>query len=84
MEAIVNGTADKHDNLLKNAPHTASVALATDWNHGYTREEAVYPKAWVKEAKFWPTVSRIDSAYGDRNLMCSCIPVEEYAEAEQA
>jgi glycine dehydrogenase len=84
MEAIVNGTADKHDNLLKNAPHTASVALATDWNHSYTREEAVYPKAWVKEAKFWPTVSRIDSAYGDRNLMCSCIPVEEYAEAEQA
>lgn len=82
MQAVVSGEADKHDNVLKNAPHTASVALATDWNHPYSREEAVYPKAWVKDAKFWPTVSRIDSAYGDRNLVCSCVSIEEYAEAE--
>jgi glycine dehydrogenase len=71
---------DASNNLLKNAPHTAKIATSDHWDYPYTREQAVYPLPFVKESKFWPTVSRIDSAYGDRNLMCSCIPVEEYQE----
>jgi len=79
IREIENGTADKTDNVLKNAPHTATMALADDWNHGYSREKAVYPAEFVRGNKFWPAVRRVDSAYGDRNLMCSCIPVEDYA-----
>jgi glycine dehydrogenase len=79
IREIENGTADKIDNVLKNAPHTATMALADDWNHAYTREKAVYPMDFVRGNKFWPSVRRVDSAYGDRNLVCSCIPVEDYA-----
>lgn len=79
---VESGSADKENNLLKNAPHTAGLALADHWDFPYSREKAVFPLPYVKGNKFWPTVRRIDSAYGDRNLMCSCIPVEEYAEAE--
>jgi glycine dehydrogenase len=79
IREIENGTADKIDNVLKNAPHTATMALADDWNHAYTREKAVYPMDFVRGNKFWPAVRRVDSAYGDRNLVCSCIPVEDYA-----
>ena len=77
---IEEGNADQSNNLLKNAPHTAVIALSDNWEYPYSRESAVYPLSFVKESKFWPTVSRIDSAYGDRNLVCSCIPVEDYQE----
>lgn len=79
---IEEGKASKEDNVLKNAPHTAEIALTDEWPFSYNREKAVYPLTFVKENKFWPAVSRIDSAYGDRNLMCSCIPVEAFQEAE--
>ena len=81
---IQNGVADSSNNVLKNAPHTAEVALADTWSFPYTREKAVYPLEFVKNNKFWPAVSRIDSAYGDRNLICSCIPVEAYMEEVEA
>ena len=84
IEEIELGKADKSDNVLKNAPHTAEMALSDEWNYPYNRQKAVYPLPFVKDKKFWPTVARIDSAYGDRNLMCSCIPVEEYASPEPA
>ena len=82
IQEVADGLADKENNLLKNAPHTAGLALADNWDFPYSREKAVYPLPYVKGNKFWPTVRRIDSAFGDRNLVCSCIPVEEYAEAE--
>ncbi|MFD2201593.1 aminomethyl-transferring glycine dehydrogenase [Shivajiella indica] len=80
IQEIESGISDKENNVLKNAPHTAALALADNWNFPYSREKAVYPLPYVKGNKFWPSVRRIDSAYGDRNLVCSCIPVEEYAE----
>lgn len=73
---------DAKDNVLKNAPHTAKAVIQTEWKHGYSREKAVYPLHWVKENKFWPSVSRIDNAYGDRHLVCSCPPMESYQEKE--
>lgn len=79
---IENGTADKNDNVLKHAPHTASVITADEWTRSYSRQKAAYPLPYLKTTKFWPSVSRIDSAYGDRNLFCSCIPTEEFVEAE--
>ena len=81
IREIEEGNADKTNNVLKNAPHTARVVLADDWDRPYSREKAAFPLAHLRFNKFWPSVSRIDSAYGDRNLICSCIPVEEYAEA---
>jgi glycine dehydrogenase len=77
IKEIENGIADKVDNVLKNAPHTAWVVMADEWTHSYSRQKAAYPLSYVKHNKFWPTVSRIDNAYGDRNLFCSCIPTEE-------
>ncbi len=82
IREIEESRADRADNVLKNAPHTQAVALAEDWKHAYSREKAVFPLPYVKAAKFWPTVSRIDSAYGDRNLVCACLPIEEYAQME--
>lgn len=79
IQEIQDGVADKQNNVLKNAPHTANLALADAWDFPYSREKAVYPLPYVRTNKFWPSVRRIDSAYGDRNLVCSCIPVEEYA-----
>ncbi|MFD2033989.1 aminomethyl-transferring glycine dehydrogenase [Belliella marina] len=79
IQEVYDGIADKENNVLKNAPHTANLALSDAWDLPYTREKAVYPLPYVKENKFWPAVRRIDSAYGDRNLICSCIPVEEFA-----
>ncbi len=79
IQEIEDGKADKVENVLKNAPHTAAMVLTGEWTLPYTREKAVFPLSYVKDNKFWPTVRRIDSAYGDRNLVCSCIPVEEYA-----
>ena len=80
IQQVIDGTADKKDNVLKNAPHTAIEALSDSWSHSYSREKAVYPLNWVKENKFWTTVSRVDNAYGDRNLVCTCPPVENYME----
>ena len=79
IREIETGDADRADNVLRHAPHTAAVALANDWNRPYSREKAVYPLPQVRARKFWPTVSRIDSAYGDRNLVCSCVPTDAYA-----
>ena len=69
---------------MKHAPHTEPIVLNEDWKRPYSRQKAAFPLEFVGESKFWPTVSRIDSAYGDRNLMCSCIPVEDYAEKDEA
>jgi glycine dehydrogenase len=82
IREVENGQADKEINVLKNSPYTAALALADHWDFPYSREKAVYPLPFVKQNKFWPSVRRIDSAYGDRNLVCTCIPVEEYAEIE--
>ncbi len=82
IREIEMGKADKENNVLKNAPHTLSRTLNDNWNFPYSRQKAVYPLPFLKENKFWPSVSRIDSAYGDRNLFCSCIPMENYQEQE--
>ena len=78
IRAIEEGRADKLDNVLKNAPHTAASVTASEWTHKYTREEAAYPAPWLKDFKFWPTVSRVDNPYGDSNLVCTCDSVEAY------
>jgi len=78
INAIASGAMDKLDNPLKNAPHTAETLLADDWNHAYTRHQAAYPAPWLKEHKFWTSVGRIDNAFGDRNFVCSCLPIEAY------
>ena len=75
---IETGSADQEDNVLKNAPHTAEMVTQSDWCHPYSREKAAFPKSWVREAKFWPAVARINEVYGDRNLMCACPPLDEY------
>jgi glycine dehydrogenase len=69
---------DEPNNVLKNAPHTMMMLTSNEWNFPYTREQAAYPLEWVADNKFWPTVRRADDAYGDRNLMCTCAPMEEY------
>jgi glycine dehydrogenase len=71
-EAVKNGTMDKADNPLKNAPHTVNEVTASEWSHPYSRETAAYPLEWIRDNKFWPHVARVDNGYGDRNLMCSC------------
>ena len=79
ITAIILGQADADDNVLKNAPHTADQVCGDSWEHSYSRDQAAYPAPWLREAKFWPSVSRIDNAYGDRNLVCSCVGMESYA-----
>jgi glycine dehydrogenase len=78
IEAIRTGKADKKNNPLKNSPHTAEMISENEWTHPYSREEAAYPREWVRAKKFWPSVARIDNVYGDRNLICSCPPIEDY------
>jgi glycine dehydrogenase len=78
LDRIASGQWDRIDNPLKQAPHTAQ-EVAGDWTHGYTREEAVYPLPWIRESKFWPSVKRVDNAAGDRQLVCTCPPMEDYA-----
>ncbi|MGD1939058.1 MAG: aminomethyl-transferring glycine dehydrogenase [Cyanophyceae cyanobacterium] len=78
IEAIATGKFTAEDNPLKHAPHTAEVLLQSNWDRPYSREEAAYPAPWTRESKFWPTVGRVDNAYGDRNLMCSCAPLSDY------
>ncbi len=82
IREVEEGKADKENNVLKHAPHTAAVITADEWIRPYSRQKAAFPLAFVKEGKFWPSVSRVDNAYGDRNLVCSCLPIEEYAKAE--
>ena len=74
---IENGNTDKDDNVLKNAPHTVETVTQTDWNHAYSRENAVFPKPWVRQTKFWPAVARINEVHGDKNLLCSCPPLTQ-------
>jgi glycine dehydrogenase len=78
IAAIEEGRVDSQNNLLRNAPHAIDALLANEWNHPYTREEAAFPLPWVRERKFWCSVGRIDSVYGDRNLVCLCPPVSDY------
>lgn len=77
---IESGERDPSDNVLKNAPHTAKMLLAEEWHHDYPRQQAAYPLASLRDTKYWPPVGRVDNAWGDRNLVCSCLPVEAYAE----
>jgi glycine dehydrogenase len=79
IRAIEQGRMDRHDNMLKNAPHTAASLLTNDWAHPYGREQAAYPVPGLKEHKYWPPVGRADNVYGDRNLFCTCVPVADYA-----
>jgi len=78
IEEIEAGESDKDDNPLLGAPHTAEMISSSEWNHPYSREIAAYPLAWVRDRKFWPFVGRIDNVYGDRNLFCQCVPVDDY------
>ena len=78
VNAIASGDLEKLDNPLKNAPHTAESLLADDWAHAYSRHQAAYPAPWLKEHKFWASVGRIDNAFGDRNFVCSCLPIQAY------
>ncbi|HEU5077812.1 MAG TPA: aminomethyl-transferring glycine dehydrogenase [Opitutaceae bacterium] len=82
IQAIANGEADKTNNPLKNAPHTSKVVCGDRWDRPYSRELAAFPTAWVREHKFWPAVGRVDNVYGDRNLVCSCVGMEAYANTE--
>lgn len=82
IDEIITGKADKIDNVIKNAPHTAKSVITDNWKHSYSREKAVYPLNWVSDSKFWPSVARIDNAAGDRNLICACPPIEAYVDAE--
>jgi glycine dehydrogenase len=84
IRAVEEGRADKEDNPLRHAPHTAAVVVANDWKHAYSREQAAYPVASLAARKYWPPVGRADNAYGDRNLFCSCVPVGEYADEAAA
>ena len=78
IQQVLNGTADREDNVLKNAPHPATAVIADDWSHAYSREKAAYPLPYLRQHKFWPSVGRIDNVHGDRNLVCTCDSVESY------
>ena len=78
VQEVIDGISDKENNPLKNAPHSYKTLVADEWNFPYSREKAAFPAAFVKQNKFWPSVSRVDNAYGDRNLVCSCLPVDTY------
>jgi glycine dehydrogenase len=82
IKAIEDGTADKKDNALKNAPHTQAVVCGNEWKHKYTRQEAAFPLYYITQNKFWPSVARVNNTHGDRNLICTCEPVSSYAEEE--
>jgi glycine dehydrogenase len=78
IEEVRKGEADREDNVLKNAPHTAAAVISDGWRHVYPREKAAFPLPWVVENKFWPTVGRVDNGFGDRNLVCTCAPIDSY------
>ncbi|MCB0762081.1 MAG: aminomethyl-transferring glycine dehydrogenase [Flavobacteriales bacterium] len=79
---VASGSADAADNVLKNAPHTSLEVTGDEWEHAYSRQKAAYPLEWIRDAKFWPAVCRVDNAYGDRNLVCICPPTSSYANNE--
>jgi glycine dehydrogenase len=81
IQAIEDGQSDRQNNLLKNAPHTTAALVAESWERPYARAQAVFPTDWTKDNKFWPTVERIDGAYGDRNLVCACLPMDAYQDS---
>ncbi len=83
IREIEEGAAGRVDNVLKNAPHTAAIIARDSWDRPYSREKAAFPTAWTRERKFWPSVGRINNAYGDRNLICSCPPVEAYGDSQE-
>ncbi len=78
IDKVDNGSFDKKDNPLKNAPHTHIELSANEWKHTYTREQAAFPNQYLKDNKYWPPVARVDNVYGDRNLVCSCPSLDEY------
>ena len=78
IKEIEDGKANAENNVVKNSPHTAKMLLSEAWNYSYSREKAAYPLTWLKKNKYWPTVARVDNAYGDRNLVCACPPLDEY------
>jgi glycine dehydrogenase len=78
IRAIEDGKVSRDDNVLHNAPHTAEAIASSEWTHPYPREQAAFPASWTRQWKFWPPVGRINNAYGDRNLVCSCPPIDEY------
>jgi glycine dehydrogenase len=80
IQEVIDGTADRVDNVLRNAPHTAEEVTATEWTHPYSREQAAFPLPFVRERKYWPPISRINDAHGDRHLICACPPTVEYAD----
>jgi glycine dehydrogenase len=79
---IEEGKMDKKNNALKNAPHTQAMVVTSEWNKPYSREQAAFPMYYVTQNKFWPSVGRVNNTYGDRNLICTCEPIESYMEAE--
>ena len=84
IQEIELSMSDREDNVLKNAPHTAGMVTMSDWTHGYSREKAAFPDEYVKDQKFWPSVRRVNDAHGDRNLVCTCPPIEAYAESPES
>ncbi|MNX83851.1 Glycine dehydrogenase [compost metagenome] len=83
IDEIATGRYDGEDNVIKNAPHTSKTLISANWNKAYSRQKAAFPLKWLENNKFWPSVSKIDNAYGDRNLVCSCIPTEEWLPKEK-
>ena len=83
IKDIESGSADRTDNVLKNAPHTQFVVMDDDWKHAYTRKQAAFPLPYIVHNKFWPSVSRVNNTHGDRNLVCVCEPVEAYMEVTE-
>jgi glycine dehydrogenase len=82
IKAIESGSMDRTDNPLKNAPHIAQAVVVDKWEHPYSREQAAFPTPWTREHKFWPAVGRVDNVYGDRHVVCTCLPVEAYMAAD--
>ena len=78
IRAIEDGAADREDNVLRNAPHTMDMIGSDDWSHSYTREDAAWPLPWLRGHKFWTSVARVDNPHGDRNLVCTCLPMDAY------
>ncbi len=83
IDEIIAGKADRKDNVIKHAPHTARAVAANAWDRGYSREKAAFPLPWVRDNKFWPSVARVDNVYGDKHLVCTCPPIGSYAEPPQ-
>ncbi len=81
IQEVLDGSADRQNNVLKNAPHTAGLIAGDAWPYPYSREKAAYPLPSLRADKFWPASARVNNAYGDRNLVCACPPVEEYSDA---